>query len=83
MIKKINTKTIKLIKFYNFINYNLILSTTNFKLEVFTFSNGQLSNRLSKVVISCYCCCTCLCCLNFDCCAQQLAGAVGLMAPVT
>ena len=24
MIKKINAKTIKLIKFYNFINYNLI-----------------------------------------------------------
>lgn len=28
MIKKINTKTIKLIKFYNFINYNLIYNNT-------------------------------------------------------
>ena len=27
MIKKINSKTIKLIKFYNFINYNLIYNS--------------------------------------------------------
>ena len=41
MIKKINTKTIKLIKFYNFINYNLIYNNkaiNRYKKDAFEIS---------------------------------------------
>ena len=44
MIKKINTKTIKLIKYYNFINYNLIYNNkaiNRYKKDVFEISGGK------------------------------------------
>ena len=51
MIKKINTKTIKLIKFYNFINYNLILNNkaiNRYKKDIFGVS-GDKAERLEKL----------------------------------
>ena len=51
MIKKINTKTIKLIKFYNFINYNLIYnnkSINRYKKDFFEIS-GDKSEKLEKL----------------------------------
>ena len=51
MIKKINTKTIKLIKFYNFINYNLIYNNkaiNRFKKDVFEIS-GDKAEKLQKL----------------------------------
>ena len=55
MIKKINTKTIKLIKFYNFINYNLIYNNkaiNRYKKDTFQISNDKLENleRLKKSI---------------------------------
>jgi uracil-DNA glycosylase len=51
MIKKINTKTIKLIKFYNFINYNLIYNNkaiNRYKKDVFEIS-GDKAKKLEKL----------------------------------
>ena len=46
MIKKINTKTIKLIKFFNFINYNLIYNNkaiNRYKKETFEISGDKVA----------------------------------------
>ncbi len=51
MIKKINTKTIKLIKFYNFINYNLIYNNkaiNRYKKDAFKIS-GDKAEKLEKL----------------------------------
>ena len=51
MIKKINTKTIKLIKFYNFINYNLIYNNkaiNRYKKDNFEIS-GDKAEKLEKL----------------------------------
>ena len=51
MIKKINTKTIKLIKFYNFINYNLIYNNkaiNRYKKDVFEISDDK-AKKLEKL----------------------------------
>ena len=51
MIKKINTKTIKLIKFYNFINYNLIYNNkaiNRYKKDAFEIS-GDKAKKLEKL----------------------------------
>ena len=51
MIKKINTKTIKLIKFYNFINYNLIYNNkaiNRYKKDTFEIS-GDKAKKLEKL----------------------------------
>ena len=57
MIKKINSKTIKLIKFYNFINYNLIYNNkaiNRYKKDNFQISPDQAENleRLKKSINS-------------------------------
>ena len=56
MIKKINTKTIKLIKFYNFINYNLIFNNkaiNRYKKDIFEISGDKAKNLdlLKKSII--------------------------------
>ena len=46
MIKKINTKTIKLIKFHNLINYNLIYNNkaiNRYKKETFEISGDKVA----------------------------------------
>jgi len=51
MIKKINAKTIKLIKFYNFINYNLIYNNkaiNRYKKDAFEIS-GDKAKKLEKL----------------------------------
>ncbi len=51
MIKKINTKTMKLIKFYNFINYNLIYNNkaiNRYKKDTFELS-GDKAEKLEKL----------------------------------
>ena len=51
MIKKINTKTIKLIKFYNFINYNLIYNNNaidRYKKDTFEISSNK-AEKLEKL----------------------------------
>ena len=51
MIKKINTKTIKLIKFYNFINYNLIYNNkaiNRYKKDTFEISSDK-AKKLEKL----------------------------------
>jgi len=51
MIKKINTKTIKLIKFYNFINYNLIYNNkaiNRYKKDTFEISDYK-AKKLEKL----------------------------------
>ncbi len=51
MIKKINTKTIKLINFYNFINYNLIYNNkaiNRYKKDTFEISVAQ-AEKLKKL----------------------------------
>ncbi len=51
MIKKINTKTIKLIKFYNFINYNLIYNNkaiNRYKKDTFEISEDK-ARKLEKL----------------------------------
>jgi uracil-DNA glycosylase family 4 len=51
MMKKINTKTIKLIKFYNFINYNLIYNNkaiNRYKKDIFEIS-GDKAESLDKL----------------------------------
>jgi len=51
MIKKINTKTIKLIKFYNFINYNLIYNNkaiNRYKKNTFEISSDK-AEKLQKL----------------------------------
>ena len=55
MIKKINTKTIKLIKFYSFINYNLIYNNkaiNRYKKDNFEITADKASNlkRLKKSI---------------------------------
>ena len=57
MIKKINTKTIKLIKFYNFINYNFIYNNNainRYKKDNFEISEDKANNLdlLKKSIIS-------------------------------
>ncbi len=57
MIKKINTKTIKLIKFYNFINYKLIYNNNainRYKKDNFEISEDKAKNLdlLKKSIIS-------------------------------
>ena len=47
MIKKINSKTIKLIKFYNFINYNLIYNSkaiNRYKKNTYEISDDKTKN---------------------------------------
>ena len=56
MIKKINTKTIKLIKFYNFINYNLIYNNkaiNRYKKDALEISVDKAKNLdlLKKSII--------------------------------
>ena len=51
MIKKINTKAIKLIKFYNFINYNLIYNNkaiNRYKKDAFEISDDK-AKKLEKL----------------------------------
>ena len=51
MIKKINTKTIKLIKFYNLINYNLIYNNkaiNRYKKDAFEISDDK-AKKLEKL----------------------------------
>jgi len=51
MIKKVNAKTIKLIKFYNFINYNLIYNNkaiNRYKKDTFEIS-GDKNEKLEKL----------------------------------
>ena len=51
MIKKINAKTIKLIKFYNFINYNLIYNNkaiNRYKKDTFEISSDK-AEKLEKL----------------------------------
>ena len=55
MKKKINTKTIKLIKFYNFINYNLIYNNkaiNRYKKDIFEISNDKAKSleKLKKSI---------------------------------
>ena len=57
MIKKINTKTIKLIKFYNFINYNLIYNNkaiNRYKENTFGLSSNKAEKleKLKKSIFS-------------------------------
>ncbi len=57
MIKKINAKTIKLIKFYNFINYNFIYNNNainRYKKDNFEISEDKAKNLdlLKKSIIS-------------------------------
>ena len=50
-MKKINTKTVKLIKFYNFINYNLIYNNkaiNRYKKDIFELS-GDKAKSLEKL----------------------------------
>ena len=57
MIKKINSKNIKLIKYYNLINYNLIYNNkaiNRFKKNIYEVSNekaGELEN-LKKTILN-------------------------------
>ena len=56
MIKKINTKTIKLIKFYNFINYNLIYNNAainRYKKDTFELPADK-AEKLQKLKQSIY-----------------------------
>ena len=51
MIKKINKNTIKLIKFYNYINYNLIYNNkaiNRYKKDIFEIS-GDKAESLEKL----------------------------------
>ena len=51
MIKKINTKTIKLIKFYNYINHNLIYNNSpinRYKNDIFKIT-GDKADKLKKL----------------------------------
>ena len=51
MIKKINTKTAKLIKFYNYINFNLIYNDkaiNRYKKDIFEIS-GDKAESLQKL----------------------------------
>ena len=55
MVKKINTKTVKLIKFYNFINYNLIYNNkaiNRYKKDNFEISANKADDlqRLKKSI---------------------------------
>ena len=55
MIKKINTKTTKLIKFYNFINYNLIYNNkaiNRYKKDIFEISSDKAESleKLKKSI---------------------------------
>ena len=55
MSKKINTKTVKLIKFYNFINYNLIYNNkaiNRYKKDIFEISSDKAESleKLKKTI---------------------------------
>tara|TARA_B110000008_G_C16828626_1_gene507582 strand:+ start:249 stop:950 length:702 start_codon:yes stop_codon:yes gene_type:complete len=55
MIKKVNSKNIKLIKFYNFINYNLIYNNNainRYKKDIFEISRDKAKNleKLKKSI---------------------------------
>ena len=55
MAKKINTKTVKLIKFYNFINYNLIYNNkaiNRYKKDIFEISSDKAESleKLKKTI---------------------------------
>jgi uracil-DNA glycosylase len=55
MIKKVNSKNIKLIKFYNFINYNLIYNNNainRYKKDIFEISRDKAENleKLKKSI---------------------------------
>ena len=57
MIKKINNKTIKLIKFYNYINYNLIYNNkaiNRYKKDIFEISGNKAESleKLKKTISS-------------------------------
>ena len=57
MIKKINNKTIKLIKFYNYINYNLIYNNkaiNRYKKDIFEISvdKAESLEKLKKAISS-------------------------------
>ena len=51
-IKKINTKTVKLIKFYNFINHNLIYNSkaiNRYRKDTFEIP-GDKAKKLEKLI---------------------------------
>ena len=51
MVKKINANTVKLIKFYNYINYNLIYNNkaiNRYKKDIFEIS-GDKAESLEKL----------------------------------
>ena len=55
MVKKINNKTVKLIKFYNFINHNLIYNNkaiNRYKKDIFEISSGKAESleKLKKSI---------------------------------
>ena len=55
MIKKINSKTIKLIKFYNYINFNLIYNDkaiNRYKKDIFEISSDKAKSleKLKKSI---------------------------------
>ena len=55
MIKKINTKTVKLIKYYNYINHNLIYNNkaiNRYKKDIFEISVDKAENleKLKKSI---------------------------------
>ena len=57
MVKKINNQTIKLIKFYNFINYNLIYNNkaiNRYKKDIFEISDDKAENlkNLKKTIFN-------------------------------
>ena len=57
MIKKINTKTIKLIKFYNLINYNLIYNDkaiNRYKKDTFEILKSEKQNSNLKILLHCF-----------------------------
>ena len=54
MIKRINTKTIKLIKFYKFINYNLIYNNkaiNRYKKDTFGLSKDKAENLCREYLL--------------------------------
>ena len=57
MIKKISTKTIKLIKFYSYINHNLIYNNSainRYKNDIFKISDDKVEklNKLKKLILN-------------------------------
>ncbi len=57
MIKKVNSKTIKLIKYYNFINYNLVYNNkaiNRYKKDTFEISGDKIEKlkKLKKSIVN-------------------------------